>query len=146
MGRGRLLLPAARQHHADLWPCRHHHPSRQKQERAVACLGVSQYLDIGLDTCLAIALLLCTEVVELILHIDGGIDPGFPGSAAGTLRRVRVVRMWLRVPWRQLSLVRFYFVWVVCFRLHHDSPLKHLYLPLIQDSQSRYYTGLGYCM
>jgi len=144
VGGGRLLLPAARQHHAGLWPCCHYHPSRQKQERAVACLGVSQHLDIGLDTYLAIALLLCTEVVELILHIDGGVDPGFPSSAAGTLRRLRTVLVCATAS--VMIFARLSFAWVICVRLHHHSLLQHSYLLILQESQSKYYTGLSYYM
>lgn len=54
-------------------------------------MGIAQCVDVGLDSGIAITLLLCTEMVEFVLHVDRGIYTGFLGVAAGTLQRVRVL-------------------------------------------------------
>ena len=125
VGGGRLLFPAARQHHASLWPCRYRHHSCQEQRRTYRCLGIAQCVDAGLDGGFAIALLLCTEMVELVLHVDRGIYTGFLGVAAGTLQRVKMLKLYIRmlsVNWSSKSFT---------------SGLTHLLLPKEKEEPNR---------
>ena len=57
-------------------------------------MGIAQCVDVGLDGGFAIALLLCTEMVELVLHVDRGIYTGFLSVAAGTLQRLRMLTVY----------------------------------------------------
>ena len=57
-------------------------------------MGIAQCVDVGLDGGFAIALLLCTEMVELVLHVYRGIYTGFLSVAAGTLQRVRMLTVY----------------------------------------------------